>query len=115
MGVAGAVFLIILVTILSIQSANRRAEAGVKLVLPQAILSTTVQTNPINTKLPPPRQQILIDQQGEHYTVLNNTVYYLDAPGGRLLAKGWRRVRDNTDAWYVGPSGEASWTPIYFQ
>jgi hypothetical protein len=115
LGVAGVILLILISSTACTARANQRAQASVKLSLPQATSTTTVQTNPFNTKVPPPRQQIMIDQKGEQYIILNNTVYYLDGAGGRLLAKGWRRVRDHNDVWYVGPSGESVWTPIYHQ
>ena len=48
------------------------------------------------------------------YKDSEGTVWFLDGPGGRVLAHGWRRCEDATDVWYFHEeSGESAWEPSY--
>lgn len=71
-------------------------------------------SNPLNNCPPLPKSPLAKSETCEEYTtMINGQVYYLDGPGGRPLAKGWRRFTDGGDVWYTDSNNNSVWAPVY--
>jgi len=91
---------------------------------PTAVHVKPVTVNPMGIQIwprsdtkpepkPDTKPAIYKDDNGEHYIIKENEKYYLDGEDGRILAKGWRRVSEGDEVWYIHTEQESSWLPTY--